>query len=164
MSSVAARPRRPSPSISNTVLYCTVLVRERWRIASGTREKDLTCALLVRERRTTKREVARAYFWCAQTKWAIIIYFFLRGCKIVVNLVRFICFYREFVLFPSGRDTFYFPTKFPRDFIFLTCWDRESLKQKINGDTSDDRFFAFSSFFGYFTVKKRYQKKKNSVV
>jgi len=33
-----------------------------------------------------------------------------RGWKIVVDMVHFICFYREFVLFPSARDIFYFPT------------------------------------------------------
>ena len=42
--------------------------------------------------------------------------------------------------FPSGRDTFYFPTKFPRDFFYsvseypLVTHDPNMLKNKSRGN------------------------------
>ena len=45
----------------------------------------------------------------------------------VSNLVLYELFLAKIFVFPFCKRHFNFPTKFPRDF-FLTCWDRESLK------------------------------------
>ena len=40
---------------------------------------------------------------------------YLDDCRTVCTSVN--CFYQKFCHFPSGRETFYFPSKFPRDFF-----------------------------------------------
>ena len=52
---------------------------------------------------------------------------YLSDCRTSCTSVN--CFWQKKSFFPSGRDTFYFPTKFPSDF-FSTSFS-ESLKDII---------------------------------